>query len=65
MTPLLVDAKGAGALLGISARSFLRLVARGEAPAPLRLGRLVRWRVVDLEALVAKLAALSAAEAES
>lgn len=62
MTPLLVDAKGAAVLLGISARSFLRLVARGEAPRPLRLGRLARWRVVDLEALVAKLAAQSTPE---
>jgi predicted DNA-binding transcriptional regulator AlpA len=57
IAPILVDGRKAAALYGISYRSFLRRVACGEAPAPIRLGRLVRWRVSDLEAFVARLAA--------
>jgi excisionase family DNA binding protein len=53
--PLLVDIRGAAAAWGISARSFRRLVARGKAPAPVRLGRLVRWRAADLEAWIAEM----------
>lgn len=55
--PLLVDRKEAAAMLGVSLRSFLRLVERGVAPAPVRLGRLTRWRVADLEAFAARLTA--------
>jgi predicted DNA-binding transcriptional regulator AlpA len=55
---LLVDEKQAAAMLGgISTRSLRRLVSRGEAPAPIHLGRLARWRVADLEAWIAGLAA--------
>lgn len=55
--PLLVGRKEAAAMLGVSLRSFLRLVERGVAPAPVRLGRLTRWRVADLEAFAARLTA--------
>jgi len=34
---------------GISTRSLERLVSRGEFPAPVRLGRLVRWPRVIVE----------------
>lgn len=52
---LLVDIKGAATALGVSPRSLRRLVARGSAPAPVRLGRLVRWRVADLERWIAEM----------
>ena len=39
----LLDAKAAGALLSVSARHLFRLVDSGDAPAPRRLGRAVRW----------------------
>lgn len=56
MTALLVDEKEAAQLLRVSARSLRRAVARGEAPAPVKVGRLTRWRVADLERWVARLA---------
>lgn len=52
---LLIDVKQAAALLQISPRSFRRHVARGEAPAPVHLGRLARWRITDLEKWIASL----------
>ena len=33
----------------ISARHWHRMVAAGKCPKPLRLNRLVRWRLSDLE----------------
>ena len=48
MQALAVDAKGAGDLLGLSERQVRKLAAQGELP-PFRVGRAVRWRVVDLE----------------
>lgn len=47
--PLLLDARHMAALLGISARTVVRLAARGELPPPLRLGHLVRWSRAALE----------------
>ena len=48
--PLLLDAKAAGALLGISTRQVWRLSDRGMLPPPLKLGRkCTRWRYADLE----------------
>jgi excisionase family DNA binding protein len=55
--PILVDARQAAALLRVSRDTWLRIVARGEAPAPLKIGRLSRWRVADVERYVATLAA--------
>jgi len=48
-----MDEKGAALLLCISSRSLRRAVARGEAPPPVKVGRLTRWRVADLEAWIA------------
>lgn len=53
--PLLIDAKGCAALLGISKRSWERLVEHGEAPQRVKLGRLARWRVSDVLAYVEQL----------
>ena len=38
-----LDALAAGRLLGISGRHLYRLTDSGDAPAPRRLGRSVRW----------------------
>jgi predicted DNA-binding transcriptional regulator AlpA len=40
---LLIDAREAAKILGISASSLRRLVDGGKAPPPRRLGRLIRW----------------------
>ena len=41
------------ALLGISPRHFTRLVGRGDAPAPIRLGESIRWRRGDIDKWIA------------
>jgi predicted DNA-binding transcriptional regulator AlpA len=56
-----MDEKEAALALRISSRSLRRAVARGEAPPPIKVGRLTRWRVADLEAWVARIASLSEA----
>lgn len=49
--PLLLDAKAAGAILGISTRQVWRLSDRGMLPPPVKLGRkCTRWRYADLVA---------------
>jgi len=50
--PLLLDAKQAAKLLGISRSHFLELHQMGQIPVPVRLGRSVRWRVTELKAWV-------------
>jgi len=42
-TPILVDAKAAAAMLGISRTHLFALKASGRLPAPIRLGRAIRW----------------------
>ena len=49
---LLIDGKACAAMLGISHRTLLRLVERGDAPVPVKLGRLTRWRAADVLAYV-------------
>ena len=44
-----VDADACASRYGISKRHWLRLVDRGAAVAPIRLGRLVRWSISSLE----------------
>ena len=55
--PLLLDAREASMLCGVSLRSWHRLVSSGDVPQPVRIGhgRLVRWRRADLEDWVAGL----------
>jgi predicted DNA-binding transcriptional regulator AlpA len=50
---LLVDAKDAAALCGISPASWYRLKASGQTPASVKLGGSVRYRVEDLKRWVA------------
>jgi predicted DNA-binding transcriptional regulator AlpA len=47
--PLAVDAKGAARLLGISVSHFFELRAAGKVgPTPFRLGRSVRYKILEL-----------------
>lgn len=45
----LIGAKDVAQQLGISLRKFEGMVADGVAPKFIRLGRLRRWRVSDIE----------------
>jgi excisionase family DNA binding protein len=47
--PRVVDVKEAAGLVGCSPRTFLRWSDRGVAPWGLKLGRLRRWRLDELE----------------
>lgn len=49
LTPLLIGADELAALLRISTRSLWRLLSAGRLPKPIRLGRSVRWRRVEVE----------------
>jgi hypothetical protein len=49
---LAVDAKSAGALFDLSERAWRRLDVTGQVPAPIRVGRSVRWRLKELAAWV-------------
>jgi predicted DNA-binding transcriptional regulator AlpA len=45
----MVNARTAAAIVGVSRRSWWRFVADGRAPKPIRLGRCVRWRLVEIK----------------
>lgn len=45
----MVNARTAAAIIGISRRSWWRFVAEGRAPKPIRLGRCVRWRLLEIQ----------------
>lgn len=47
---MVVDARDAAKLCGIGRSTWLRLHAAGKTPAPVRLGRSVRWRTAELRA---------------
>lgn len=49
----LLDVEQVAAILGISPRGVWRFRDGGRMPAPVTLGRLVRWRQADLTAWVA------------
>ncbi len=49
--PLLVDAKGAARLCGVSMRTWWSLHAAGKIPLPVRLGRRTLWRATGPEGL--------------
>lgn len=46
--PIAVNAEGAGRLLGVSGRTFQRMHAAGETPAPVLVGSRRRWIVSEL-----------------
>lgn len=45
---LAIDAQAAGALFGLSERAWRRLDVTGQVPAPVHIGRNVRWRLSEL-----------------
>ncbi|MBX3323937.1 MAG: helix-turn-helix domain-containing protein [Phycisphaeraceae bacterium] len=47
--PMLLSAVQVAGLLGVSRAHIWRLHSAGQLPAPLRLGRAVRWRRSELE----------------
>jgi predicted DNA-binding transcriptional regulator AlpA len=51
--PKVIGVIEAATTLGISCRSWRRLVDAGLAPQPVRLGRRVLWRVDELDAWLA------------
>ena len=53
VTPLLVTARTAAAMCGISLRTWRTWDAAGRIPQPIRIGRVTRWRVDELRAWVA------------
>lgn len=44
----MMDARKVASLLGISLRTLDTLVARGEAPAFIRIGQVRRWRMAEI-----------------
>ena len=48
--PLLLDAKAAAGLCGVSRSHFLALHSAGKVPLPVRLGRRTLWRAGELAA---------------
>ena len=50
LPPLLVRAKAAAALCGLSEATWHRLSSAGKTPKPLRLGGAVLWRTAELSA---------------
>jgi predicted DNA-binding transcriptional regulator AlpA len=48
----MVNARTAAAIVGVSRRSWWRFVAQGLAPKPIRLGRCVRWRLLEIQAWI-------------
>lgn len=60
----LMDARKVAALLGISLRTLDTLVARGEAPAFIRIGQARRWRMAEINLWIeARLGGASHADA--
>jgi len=53
MTEKLLDVNEVAELLGISARGTWRFRDAGRMPAPVTLGRLIRWRESDLAQWIA------------
>ena len=51
----LVSLEEAGRMLAASKRTIHRLIASGELPRPLRVGKLSRLTVEDVEAFIEKL----------
>ncbi len=51
--PLVVDARGLAAMLGVSERQINRLDSGGKIPSSIPLGRCKRWSVEELRAWIA------------
>jgi len=53
--PVLMDAKCCAVFLGVSVRTWYRIANRKDGPKPVKVGRLTRWRVADLESFIENL----------
>lgn len=49
---LLITADELATLLGLSARTVWRMHSAGRLPAPVKLGRAVRWRQKEIDAWI-------------
>ncbi|NLF58735.1 MAG: helix-turn-helix domain-containing protein [Candidatus Hydrogenedens sp.] len=49
----LLDVRAVALLLGISCRGVWRFRDMGKLPAPVQLGRLIRWRSADISSWIA------------
>ena len=47
-----MDVRRVAQRLGVSTRQVSKLTSSGRLPAPVRLGRSVRWRVSDLDRFI-------------
>jgi predicted DNA-binding transcriptional regulator AlpA len=47
--PELLSAQAVSRMLGIGTRSLWRYIAAGKVPRPVRIGRAVRWRRLELD----------------
>ncbi len=52
--PLLLSAGALAQLLGVSVRHVWRLRDAGDLPAPIKLGKLIRWRRAAIERWLAE-----------
>lgn len=52
-TEALTDLRGVAARLVVSERTVERMVEAGKMPPPMKLGRLRRWRLADVESWIA------------
>jgi len=50
---LLIDAKAAARMLGVSTRTVARMCDRGAMPRPVRIGTSLRWRRHELAEWIA------------
>lgn len=48
VSPLLLDARAAAKICGVSRSHFLAMHSAGRIPLPVRLGRRVLWRAAEL-----------------
>jgi len=55
--PRLLSRTDVAQMLGLSLRTVERMEEKGELPAPVRLGRLVRFRASDIERYISRLRA--------
>lgn len=54
LAPIAVDEMSAASITGISVSSLQKMRVRGDGPAYAKIGNRVRYRILDLEAFVAR-----------
>lgn len=56
----MIDVREVATILSVSTRTVWRLISREEIPQPIRFGRSVRWRPIDIESWIASQTQLNA-----